>query len=233
MCVIACWLDGVLTDTASVHARAWKSTFDEYLCQRGEQSEISDGDYLHYVDGRAREDGVRDFLASRDIVLPDGDPGDQACAGSVYGLANRKNELFLQLLHYDGVSVFVGSRRYLEAVTDSGLAIAVVSASMNTREVLEITGLDRFVTCRVDGVTVGKQHLKGKPAPDPYLYAARQLEVEPSDSAAFDDAVPGVQAGRAGHFGCVVGVDRTGSADTLRSNGADVVVRNLADLLVA
>jgi beta-phosphoglucomutase family hydrolase len=226
-------MDGVLTDTASVHERAWKSIFDDYLRQRGGQSEFSDDDYRRYVDGRTREDGVRDFLASRDIELPEGDRDDQAGADTVYGLATRKNEVFRQLLHRDGVSAFEGSRRYLEAVADAGLVVAVVSSSMYTREVLDITGLDKFVTCRVDGATVGKQRLKGKPAPDPYLYAARQLDVAPADAAVFEDAVPGVQAGRAGHFGCVVGVDRTGSADALRSNGADIVVSDLAELLVA
>lgn len=226
-------MDGVLTDTASVHERAWKSMFDEYLRQRGEQSEFSDDDYRQYVDGRPREDGVRDFLKSRDIELPDGDPDDQAGADTVYGLANRKNALFLHVLHRDGISAFEGARRYLEAVTDAGLAVAVVSSSTNTREVLEITGLDKFVVCRVDGLTVGKQHLKGKPAPDPYLYAARQLDVAPADAAVFEDAISGVQAGRAGHFGCVVGVDRTGSAEDLRHNGADIVVSDLAELLVA
>jgi beta-phosphoglucomutase family hydrolase len=226
-------MDGVLTDTASVHERAWKSMFDEYLHRHGEQSEFSHDDYRRYVDGRTREDGVRDFLRSRDIELPDGDAGDHVTADTVYGLANRKNELFLDVLHRDGISAFEGARRYVEAVTDAGLAVAVVSSSMNTREVLEITGLDKFVTCRVDGFTLGKQHLKGKPAPDPYLYAARQLDVAPADAAVFEDAIPGVQSGRAGHFGCVVGVDRTGSAEDLRGNGADIVVSDLAELLVA
>jgi beta-phosphoglucomutase family hydrolase len=226
-------LDGVLTDTASVHERAWKSMFDEFLQQRGGGAEFSKDDYLRYVDGRTREDGVRDFLASRDIELPEGDPDDGAGADTVHGVANRKNELFRQLLHRDGVTVFEGSRRYLEAVTDAGFAVAVVSSSMNTRDVLAITGLDTFVAVRVDGVTVSKQHLKGKPAPDSYLYAARRLDVSPADAAVFEDAVSGVQAGRAGHFGCVVGVDRTGSADALRSNGADIVVGDLAELLVS
>jgi beta-phosphoglucomutase family hydrolase len=225
-------LDGVLTDTASVHERAWKSMFDEFLRHRGEGPPFTDDDYLRYVDGRSRDDGVRDFLASRDIDLPDGDPDDQAGTGTVHGLACRKNDLFRELLHRQGVSAFEGSRRYLQAVSDAGLAVAVVSSSMNTREVLEITGLDTYVSCRVDGVTVAEQHLEGKPAPDSYLYAARRLDVPPAEAAVFEDAVPGVQAGRAGHFGCVVGVDRTGSADALRSKGADIVVSDLAELLV-
>lgn len=226
-------MDGVLTETASVHERAWKSMFDEYLRQHGDGRPFSEHDYLRYVDGRTREDGVRDFLASRDIELPDGEPDDGADADTVHGLALRKNELFRQFLRRDGVSAFEGSRRYLEAVTGAGLAVAVVSSSMNTREVLDITGLGTFVDCRVDGVTADEQHFEGKPAPDPYLYAARQLDVAPAYAAVFEDAVAGVQAGRAGHFGCVIGVDRTGSAHELRSNGADIVVSDLAELLVA
>ncbi|ORA27843.1 HAD family hydrolase [Mycobacterium aquaticum] len=226
-------LDGVLTETASIHERAWKSMFDEYLRRHGDGLAFSEHDYLRYVDGRTREDGVRDFLASRGIELPEGDAADSADADTVHGLAARKNALFLQFLHDDGVTAFEGSRRYLQAVREVGLPIAVVSSSMNTREVLDITGISPYVACRVDGITVGEQHLAGKPAPDSYLYAARQLGVAPAEAAVFEDAVAGVQAGRAGHFGCVVGVDRTGSADELRSNGADVVVRDLAELLVA
>ncbi|WP_018601581.1 beta-phosphoglucomutase family hydrolase [Mycobacterium sp. 155] len=226
-------LDGVLTDTASVHERAWKSTFDEYLRRRGDGPGFSDDDYRRYVDGRTREDGVRDFLSSRHIDLPEGNPEDDARADTVHGLAIRKNELFQQLLHRDGVTVFEGSRRYLEAVSRAGVAVAVVSSSMNTRDVLDITGLDKFVACRVDGIVVGEHHLKGKPAPDPYLYAAHLLDVAPAHAAVFEDAVAGVQAGRAGHFGCVVGVDRTGSAAALWNNGADKVVGDLAELLAA
>ncbi|OBC10535.1 hypothetical protein A5784_36560 [Mycobacterium sp. 852013-50091_SCH5140682] len=226
-------LDGVLTETASIHERAWKSMFDEYLRRHGDARAFSEHDYLRYVDGRTREDGVRDFLASRGIELPEGNPDDSADADTVHGLAARKNALFRQFLHSGGVTAFEGSRRYLQAVQKAGLGIAVVSSSMNTREVLDITGMSTYVACRVDGITVGEQHLAGKPAPDSYLYAARQLGVTPAQAAVFEDAVAGVQAGRAGNFGCVVGVDRTGSADELRSNGADVVVNDLAELLVA
>lgn len=226
-------LDGVLTDTASVHERAWRSMFDEYLRRRDDGPGFSDDDYRRYVDGRTREDGVRDFLSSRHIDLPEGDPGDDSAADTVRGLAIRKNELFQQLLHRDGVTAFDGSRRYLESVSRAGLAVAVVSSSMNTGDVLGITGLDKFVVCRVDGITVGEHHLKGKPAPDAYLYAARLLDTVPAHAAVFEDAVAGVQAGRAGHFGCVVGVDRTGSAAALRNNGADIVVGDLGELLVA
>lgn len=230
-------LDGVLTDTASVHTKAWKVMFDAFLQERaektGEQFVPFDpaADYRQYVDGKKREDGVRSFLASRGIELPDGNPDDPPDADTVYGLGNRKNDAFQKTLHDDGVKVFDGSRRYLEAVAAAGVAAAVVSSSANTREVLEITGLDRFIQQRVDGVTLREEHIAGKPAPDSFLRAADLLKVEPAAAAVFEDALSGVQAGHAGHFGCVVGVDRVGQADALRQHGADVVVTDLAELL--
>lgn len=230
-------LDGVLTDTASVHKKAWKAMFDEYLSQRAERTgepfvpfDIG-SDYLAYVDGKKREDGVRSFLASRGIVLPDGDPDDPPGAETVHGLGNHKNAMFHRTLHNDGVEVFDGSRRYLEAVAAANLGRAVVSSSANTREVLEVTGLDRFIQQRVDGLTLRKENLAGKPAPDSFLRAARLLGVSPADAAVFEDALSGVAAGRAGAFGLVVGVDRVGQADELRHNGADLVVTDLAELL--
>lgn len=226
-------LDGVLTDTASVHKRAWKSMFDAFLADRdgpGYTPFDVDADYLTYVDGRTREDGVRSFLASRSIELPDGDPDDSG-DGSVHGLANRKNALFAEHLHTDGVDVFEGSRRYLEAVHAAGMPVAVVSSSANTREVLDLTGLAEFVAVRVDGVTIRDERLKGKPAPDSYLRAAALLGIAPEHGAVFEDALSGVQAGRAGGFGTVVGVDRLDHPKALRDNGADVVVSDLADLL--
>ena len=230
-------LDGVLTDTASVHTKAWKAMFDGFLSHRaestGERFVPFDPvkDYREYVDGKKREDGVRSFLASRDIELPDGDPDDPADADTIYGLGNRKNDAFQKTLHDEGVKVFDGSRRYLEAAEKAGLAIAVVSSSANTQEVLEVTGLDRFVQQRVDGVTLREEHIAGKPAPDSYLRAAQLLDVPPAAAAVFEDALSGVEAGRAGNFGYVVGVDRVGQADELRSHGADVVVTDLGDLL--
>jgi beta-phosphoglucomutase family hydrolase len=228
-------LDGVLTDTASVHKRAWKTMFDDYLrrCAGGTDFRPFDigADYQTYVDGKTRDDGVRSFLASRDIALPDGGPDDAADRETVHRLANRKNELFQQVLHGDGVTVFDGSRRYLEAVADTGLAVAVVSSSANTQEVLDITGLTKFVDCRVDGVTIRQERLAGKPAPDSFLRAAELLGVPAAHAAVFEDALAGVQAGRAGGFAIVVGVDRIGQSDALRRNGADVVVTDLADLL--
>ncbi|OBI84588.1 beta-phosphoglucomutase family hydrolase [Mycobacterium asiaticum] len=230
-------LDGVLTDTASVHTKAWKEMFDSFLSQRAESTgeefvpfDPAD-DYRQYVDGKKREDGVRSFLQSRDIELPDGSPDDSADTETIHGLGNRKNDMFQKVLHDDGVKVFEGSRRYLEAVAEAGLAIAVVSSSANTRDVLEITGLDQFVQKRVDGVTLREENIAGKPAPDSYLRGAELLDVEPDAAAVFEDAISGVQAGRDGNFGFVIGVDRVGQAEELRKNGADVVVTDLADLL--
>jgi beta-phosphoglucomutase family hydrolase len=230
-------LDGVLTDTASVHRRAWKAMFDAYLRPRAQRRNEpfvpfdTDHDYLTYVDGKKREDGVRSFLASRGITLPDGQPDDDPAAETVYGLGNRKNELFLETLQRDGVHVFEGSRRYLEAVSKAGLHVAVVSSSANTREVLEVTGLAVFVEQRVDGVTMRAEHIPGKPAPDSFLRAAQLLDVAPAAAAVFEDALSGVAAGHAGHFGLVVGVDRVGQSEALRDNGADVVVTDLSELL--
>jgi beta-phosphoglucomutase family hydrolase len=230
-------LDGVLTDTASVHKKAWKAMFDSYLRDRAKRTGEQfvpfdiDADYLTCIDGKKREDGVRSFLAARGITLPEGDPDDDPSAETVHGLGNRKNELFHQTIHEDGVKVFDGSRRYLEAVADAGLAVAVVSSSSNTREVLETTGLDKFVQQRVDGVTMREEHIEGKPAPDSFLRAAELLDVTPAEAAVFEDALAGVEAGRRGHFGRVVGVDRVGQGEALRRNGADVVVTDLAELL--
>lgn len=230
-------LDGVLTDTASVHKKAWKAMFDGFLRQRAERSGEQftpfdvEADYLTYVDGKKREDGVRSFLASRGIELPDGQPDDDAQAETVAGLGNRKNEMFQQVLQQDGVEVFEGSRRYLQAAAEAGLGTAVVSSSANTREVLELTGLDRLVQHRVDGVVLREEHIAGKPAPDSFLRAAQLLGIEPAQGAVFEDALAGVAAGHAGGFGLVVGVDRVGHSEALRRNGADVVVTDLSEML--
>jgi beta-phosphoglucomutase family hydrolase len=233
-------LDGVLTDTACVHTRAWKAMFDEYLSQRANNTRDQFvpfdpvDDYRRYVDGKKRDDGVRSFLKSRGIELPDGDPDDPTDAETVYGLGNRKNEAFQQTLRTDGVEVFDGSRRYLEEVAAAGFATAVVSSSANTRDVLEITGLDRLIQQRVDGVTLREEHIAGKPAPDSFLRAAQLLEVAPAAAAVFEDALSGVAAGHAGKFGFVVGINKTGrvgQANELRRNGADIVVTDLSELL--
>ncbi len=232
-------LDGVLTDTARVHTRAWKSMLDAYLERRAQRAHTAFvpfdpvDDYRTYIDGKKRQDGVRSFLASRNIALPDGDLDDPPTAETINGLGNRKNALFQQILQAQGVEVFDGSRRYLEAVHAAGIPAAVVSSSANTQQVLEITGLDRYVQQRVDGVTIREENLRGKPAPDSFLRGADLLGVEPAHAAVFEDALAGVAAGRAGKFGFVVGVDRLDQADALQRNGADVVVTDLAQLLVA
>ncbi|HEX3908808.1 MAG TPA: beta-phosphoglucomutase family hydrolase [Mycobacteriales bacterium] len=229
-------LDGVLTDTAAVHNAAWKQIFDDFLQERADREDaifhpFTKADYIDYVDGKPRSDGVRDFLASRDIHLPEGSPDDKPTAETVNGLGNRKNVELLERIHTDGVKVFEGSRRYLEAARDAGLRRAVVSSSANTHDVLEVTGLAELIELRVDGVTIREEGLKGKPAPDTFLTAAQRLGVEPAAAAVFEDALAGVEAGRAGHFGAVVGVDRVGQAAALAEHGATVVVSDLADLL--
>jgi beta-phosphoglucomutase family hydrolase len=230
-------LDGVLTDTASVHTKAWKAMFDAFLQERAERTGEKFvpfdpvTDYRQYVDGKKREDGIRSFLHSRKIELPDGSPTDPDDADTVYGLGNRKNAMFQNVLHNDGVTVFGGSRRYLEAVSAAGVGIAVVSASANAHDVLEIAGLNPLIQKRVDGITLREEHIAGKPAPDSFLRAAQLLGVSPDAAAVFEDALSGVAAGRAGNFGYVVGVDRVGQADDLRRSGADVVVTDLGDLL--
>jgi beta-phosphoglucomutase family hydrolase len=226
-------LDGVLTDTAAVHEKAWKHTFDQLLRDRDGDGfrPFDHSDYLDYVDGKPRADGVRDFLASRDITLPEGSPDDDVDAQTVNGVGNRKNVELLRRIHDDGVAVFDGSRRYLEAARDAGLRRAVVSSSANTKDVLGVTGLAQYVELRVDGVTIREEKLAGKPAPDTFLEAAKRLGVEPRQAAVFEDALAGVQAGRAGHFGAVVGVDRVGQGDALRQHGASVVVTDLGELL--
>jgi beta-phosphoglucomutase family hydrolase len=227
-------LDGVLTNTAAVHALAWQHTFDDFLRERegpGFQPFDSESDYERYVDGKPREDGVRDFLASRGITLPEGEPDDPATALTVHGLGNRKNEELTRRIAEDGVEVFEGSRRYLQAVQQAGLRRIVVSSSANTALVLRTTGLDQYVEGRIDGVTLAERGLPGKPKPDSFLAGAELAGVSSGQAAVFEDALAGVAAGRAGGFRYVVGVDRVGQAEELRAHGADVVVRDLADLL--
>ncbi len=230
-------LDGVLTQTARVHAAAWKEMFDAFLRDRagrtGEKFVPFDpvADYDTYVDGKPRYDGVRSFLASRGIELPEGDPSDPPSAETVFGLGNRKNELVLAMLERDGVEVYDGSVRYVRAVRDAGLHRAVVSASANCREVLQAAGIEDLFEVRIDGIVVEQKHLEGKPAPDTFLAAAEELGAKPAEAAVFEDALAGVEAGRAGSFGFVVGVDRTGQREALLQHGADIVVSDLAELL--
>jgi beta-phosphoglucomutase family hydrolase len=227
-------LDGVLTQTAKVHDEAWKQTFDCYLRQRdGQNFKPFDkvADYDEYVDGLPRYDGVRNFLKSRGIVLPEGSPDDPADQDTVCGLGNRKNVLVLKLIKEKGVQAYEGSVRYVKAARDAGLHRAVVSSSANCRDVLIAARIQDLFEARIDGNVADQQHLKGKPAPDTFLAGAKALGVSAAESTVFEDALAGVQAGRAGHFGYVVGVDRVGQADALREHGADVVVKDLAELL--
>jgi beta-phosphoglucomutase family hydrolase len=227
-------LDGVLTDTASVHKAAWKATFDPVLAAHG-QSEFTEHDYDEYVDGKPRLDGVRDFFASRHIDLPEGSEDDPADAETVNGVATRKNDDVQRRIHADGVKVFEGSRRYLEAARDAGLARIVVSSSANTADVLHVTGLADLVQGEVDGNTIRETGMPGKPAPDSFLAGARLAKVEPAQAVVFEDATSGVEAGHRGRFGYVVGVNRLDDdhEKDLRAHGADTVVRDLADLLDA
>jgi len=230
-------LDGVLTDTASVHAAAWKQMFDEYLQARAEREgtpfrpfDIAT-DYAAYVDGKPRMAGTESFLHSRGIELAAGGPDDAPEAETVYALATRKNALVQEKIVTVGVEVYPGSVRYLHAVKEAGLATAVVSSSANAAQVLEVAGLADLIDHRVDGVTAKERGLPGKPAPDTFLAAAADLGVGNDEAVVFEDALAGVASGKAGGFGFVVGVDRLGQADALRAHGADVVVTDLADLL--
>jgi beta-phosphoglucomutase family hydrolase len=230
-------LDGVLTQTAKVHAAAWKAMFDEFLRARSARTGIpfvpfdAVHEYDQYVDGKPRYDGVRSFLQSRGIELPQGELDDPPDAETVHGLGNRKNDLVLALLREQGVEIYDGSVRYVRAVRDAGLHCAVVSSSANTREVLEAAKIDDLFEARIDGVVAQEQQLKGKPAPDTFLAGAQALGATAGEAAVFEDALAGVEAGRAGGFRFVVGVDRTGQAQALQRHGADVVVTDLSQLL--
>lgn len=226
-------LDGVLTGTAELHKQAWKRTFDDFLAGREGQTPFTEQDYLDYVDGRPRADGVRTFLASRGIQLPEGGSDDPPSAETINGVGNRKNELLLSIIDTEGVRPYPGSRRYVEAARSAGFKIGVVTSSANGAAVLDAAHLSKYVLARVDGVTITSQGLRGKPAPDSFLAGAKALGVLPEETAVFEDALSGVQAGRDGKFGFVVGVDRANQADALRAHGADVVVTDLAQLLEA
>jgi beta-phosphoglucomutase family hydrolase len=232
-------LDGVLTDTASVHNAAWKRTFDDYLRERANRTGEpfvafdSGADYARYVDGRPRADGVRTFLRSRDIELPEGNPDDPPDAETVHGLGNRKNDALQQAIERDGVTVYEGSRQYLKAAVEAGLRRVVVSSSANTEQVLRVTGLLELVEGRIDGVTIARRGLAGKPAPDTFVEGARCVQATPQESAVFEDAIAGVEAGSAGRFGFVVGVNRVNDEHgrQLREHGASVVVADLSELI--
>lgn len=229
-------LDGVVTRTASLHARAWKQMFDEFLARwkwgnGGSQAPFGlETDYPQHVDGKPRYDGVRDFLASRGIELPEGDPSDGPDVESVCGLGNRKNVLYNEMLREGGVEIFDDTVERIRAWRDMGLKTAIVSSSKNCAAVLQAAGLEQLFDVRVDGVESARLGLEGKPAPDIFLKAAELLDVQPARAVVFEDAVSGVQAGRAGEFGWVIGVDRIGARDALLANGADTVVSDLRDV---
>jgi beta-phosphoglucomutase family hydrolase len=230
-------LDGVLTKTAKVHDAAWKEMFDGFLRDRsrltGQPFVPFDpvADYDEYVDGKPRADGTRSFLASRGIELPEGAADDPPDAETVHGLSNRKNRILLRRIREDGVEAYEGSVRYVRAARDAGLRRAVVSSSANCRDVLAAAHIEDLFEARIDGIVAERDHLRGKPAPDTFLAGARALGLQPAEAAVYEDALAGVAAGRAGHFACVIGVDRVGQADALREHGADVVVADLAELL--
>jgi beta-phosphoglucomutase family hydrolase len=224
-------LDGVLTQTAKLHAQAWKQMFDEFLFDRSKRTgepfrpfELP-GDYAAHVDGKLRSDGARDFLTSRGITLQEGSDDDPPGAPTVHGLASRKNDLVLALIQDQGVEVYTGSVRYVEAARAAGLRRAVVTASKNARAVLAAAGIEQLFEVRIDGIVAEAQSLRGKPAPDTFLAAAEALAAPPARCALFEDA------GRAGSFGWIVGIDRGGREAALRRHGADVVVTDLTELL--
>lgn len=227
-------LDGVVTDTASVHARAWKQVFDLYEERRRSRGDAGfepftiEVDYPRYVDGKPRYDGVRSFLASRDIVLPEGEPGDGLADETVRGLGDAKNSLYNELLAQGGVEVFDDTVEQIERWRGMGLRTAIVSSSRNCAAVLEAAGLTHLFEVRVDGREAARMGLTGKPAPDIFVKAVELLGVEPARAVVVEDAVAGVQAGRAGGFGWVIGVDRSGAArDVLLASGADTVVSDM------
>ena len=230
-------LDGVLTQTAQLHAAAWKEMFDVFLRSRadatGSAFEPFDSvrDYREYVDGKLRYDGVRSFLSSREIDLPEGDAGVEPGVETVIGLGDRKNELVLSFIHRGGVETYPGSVLYVRAVRDARLHRAVVSASKNCRDILQAARINDLFEEVIDGTVAEREHLSGKPSPDTFLAGAHALGVRPTEAAVFEDALAGVEAGRAGHFGFVVGVNRTDQADALLEHGADIVVSDLAELL--
>jgi len=230
-------MDGVVTQTAVVHAAAWKEMFDDFLRERAQSTGTqfvpfdSHHEYDAYVDGKPRMDGTRSFLESRGIDLPEGTPDDPPGTPTLYGLSNRKNALVLAKIAAGGVQVYDGTITYIRAVKDKGIATAIVSASANTQQVLDSAGIAGLFDVRMDGVIAKERGLRGKPAPDTFLAAAQALNVPANRAAVFEDAQAGVAAGRAGGFALVVGVDRVGQAAELREHGADVVVQDVAELL--
>jgi beta-phosphoglucomutase family hydrolase len=237
--VLACLfdMDGVVTQTATVHAAAWQEMFDEFLRERAQATGTKfvpfdpHHEYDAYVDGKPRLDGTRSFLESRGIDLPEGTPADPPGTPTLYGLSNRKNDLVLAKIAGGGVQVYDGTITYIKAVRGGGIATAIVSASANAQQVLHAAGIEDLFDARVDGVVAKERGLRGKPAPDTFLAAAEALNVPPAHAVVFEDAQAGVAAGHAGHFALVVGVDRVGQAAELKAHGADIVVKDVSELL--
>ncbi|MEU8139094.1 HAD-IA family hydrolase [Streptodolium elevatio] len=230
-------LDGVLTQTAKVHAAAWKDMFDSFLREEADRDGKpfvpfdAGADYDTYVDGRPRLDGTRAFLESRGIDLPEGDPDDAPGSRSVQGLSNLKNLTVLRMIKEQGVDAYEGSLAYVRKLAELDVPRAVVSSSANCRDVLHVAGYDGLFEVIVDGIVAHDEGLPGKPAPDTFVAAARKLGYPPESAAVFEDALAGVAAGHAGGFGCVVGVDRVGQTEALLRHGADQVVTDLAQLM--
>ena len=230
-------LDGVITNTAKIHAACWKKMFDEYLqqraTQRGEPFKPFDlvTDYRLHVDGKPRYDGVRDFLTSRGVQLPEGDPDDPPEAETVCGLGNRKNRLVTKAIEETGVQAYEGSVRFVRQLRRDGFKVAIVSSSENCAAILKAANLDDLFEVRVDGAMVEAEQLAGKPAPDTFLIGARLLGVEPARTVVVEDAISGVQAGLSGNFGLVIGVSRKGDAEELKRHGAHLVVNDLDELV--
>jgi beta-phosphoglucomutase family hydrolase len=231
-------LDGVLTSTAKIHSRCWKTMFDDFLARRARKRNENfqpfdpATDYRLYVDGKPRYEGVRGFLASRNISIPEGTPADPPTADTVCGLGNRKDGLVKAALDQGEVESYPGSVALVLRLREQGIRTAVVSSSNNCEQVLRAVGMLDLFEARVDGLVASELHLPGKPKPDTFLKAAEMLGVIPARAVVVEDAIAGVEAGRAGRFGLVVGVDRGGSRDALRSHGADVVVTDLGELLI-
>lgn len=222
-------LDGVITPTAEIHMQAWSEMFNAFL--DADQPRYTDDDYFRFVDGKPRYDGVRDFLASRGIILPDGDPTDEPDARTVCGLGNRKNQQFNLIIERDGIAPYPGSKRLIETLAEQGLKLAVVSSSKNAPAVLRAAKIDHFFKVIVDGNVAAREHIPGKPAPDMFRRAAELLQADERRCVVLEDAISGVQAGVAGDFALVVGVDRGVGPDELRKAGADIVVEDLEELL--
>ena len=225
-------LDGVLTSTAAIHADAWKAMFDAYLLPRGQSAFDIDGDYKKYVDGRPRYEGVRTFLESRGIDLPMGEPSEAPNDQTICGLGNKKDAMVKQAIADGRVQPFEGSVRWIDQLRRAGFKLGVVSSSRNAGPVLKAAKMDHLFPVRVDGATLAEENIKGKPAPDSFLKAAERLGATPKRTVVVEDALSGVEAGAAGKFGLVIGVDREGHGDALRRHGADIVVTDLGELVV-